>query len=201
MADEAAAFERLCRAAATAPPGAEGLIFLPYLTGEAAPHLDPAARGAWFGLTRRHDRRHLARAVIEGVAFAVRDVVEAAEALAGRAQEIRLSGGAGQARIWRRTLASVLGRRITAAGTGDASARGAALLALAALTGQDARALAAAWAPPGSPIDPEPESVARYEAQYAIFRELYPATRHLMHRLTALERSGEATTDVSRPGG
>ncbi|MCE3246761.1 MAG: xylulokinase [Geminicoccaceae bacterium] len=65
--DEGAAFERLCSAAATVPPGAEGLIFLPYLTGEAAPHLDPEARGAWFGLTRRHDHRHLARAVIEGV--------------------------------------------------------------------------------------------------------------------------------------
>ena len=135
--DEGAAFERLCSAAATVPPGAEGLIFLPYLTGEAAPHLDPEARGAWFGLTRRHDQRHLARAVIEGVAFAVRGVVEAAEALTGGAREIRVSGGASHGRVWLRTLASVLGRRITAAGTGDASARGAALLAMAAATGRD----------------------------------------------------------------
>ena len=198
--DEGAAFERLCSAAAMVPPGAEGLIFLPYLTGEAAPHLDPEARGAWFGLTRRHDHRHLARAVIEGVAFAVRGVVEAAEALAGRAREIRVSGGASHGRIWLRTLASVLGRRITAAGTGDASARGAALLAVAAVTGRDPRALAAAWAPPGLPIDPEPEPVARYESQYAIFRELYPATRHLMHRVTALDRTSAATSDVSQSG-
>jgi xylulokinase len=195
--DEGAAFERLCAAAASAPPGAEGLIFLPYLTGEAAPHLDPEARGAWFGLTRRHQHRHLARAVIEGVAFAVRGVVEAAEALTGRAQEIRVSGGASHGRIWLRTLANVLGRRISAAGTGDASARGAALLAMAAATGRDPRALAAAWAVPGSPIDPEGETVARYEAQYAIFRELYPTTRHLMHRLADLDRTGEATHDVS----
>ena len=67
------------------PAGAEGLLFLPYLTGEAAPHLDPDDV-AWFGLTRRHDNRHLARAVIEGVAFAVRGVVEAAEAVAGQAE-------------------------------------------------------------------------------------------------------------------
>ena len=101
-ADEAAAFERLGSIAATVAPGAGGLIFLPYLTGEAAPHVDPAARGAWFGLTRRHDHRHLARAVIEGVAFAVRGVVEAAEALAGPAREIRVSGGAshGETTSW-----------------------------------------------------------------------------------------------------
>jgi xylulokinase len=196
--DEGAAFERLCAAAASVPPGAEGLIFLPYLTGEAAPHLDPEARGAWFGLTRRHDHRHLARAVIEGVAFAVRGVVEAAEALTGEAREIRVSGGASHARIWLRTIANVLGRRITEAGSGDASARGAALLAVAATTGQDPRALAAAWAAPGSPIDPEGETMARYEAQYAIFRELYPTTRHLMHRLADLDRTGEATSDLSR---
>ena len=199
-ADEGARFEGLCGAAATVPPGAEGLIFLPHLTGEAAPHLDPEARGAWFGLTRRHDHRHLARAVIEGVAFALRGVVEAAEALGGRAREIRVSGGASQGRLWVETLANVLGRRVTVAGTGDASARGAALLAVAAVTGQDPRALAAAWAPPGSPIDPQPALLPRYQAQYAIFRDLYPATRHLMHRLTDLERTGEATSDLSPTG-
>jgi xylulokinase len=196
--NEDAAFGRLCSAAASVPPGAEGLIFLPYLTGEAAPHLDPEARGAWFGLTRRHDHRHLARAVIEGVAFALRGVVEGAEALAGRAREIRVSGGGSHGRIWLTTLANVLSRRITAAGTGDASARGAALLAVAAATEQDPRELAVAWAVPGRAIDPEPGAAARYEAQYAIFRELYPATRALMHRLTDLERTGKATGDLSR---
>jgi xylulokinase len=196
--DQCAAIDRLCSAAAAVPPGAEGLIFLPYLTGEAAPHVDPEARGAWFGLTRRHDRRHLARAVIEGVAFAVRGVIEAAEALTGTAREIRVSGGASHSQIWLRTLANVLGRRIIGAGTGDASARGAALLAVAAATGQDPRALATAWAPPGWPINPEPGPVARYEAQYAIFRELYPATRHLMHRLTDLDRTSAATSNVSQ---
>jgi xylulokinase len=195
---EGAAFERLCSAAAAVPPGAEGLIFLPYLTGEAAPHLDPEARGAWFGLTRRHDHRHLARAVIEGVAFAVRGVVEAIEPLTGSVREIRVSGGASHAQIWLRTLADVLGRRITATGTGDASARGAALLAVAAATGRDPRALAAAWAPPGSPIEPEPGAVARYETQFAIFRDLYPATRHLMHRLTDLDRPSDAMSNVSK---
>lgn len=108
-----------------------------------------------------------------------------------------MSGGASHGQIWLRTLASVLGRRIIAAATGDASARGAALLAVAASTGRDPRALAAAWSPPGSPIDPEPGPAARYEAQYAIFRELYPATRHLMQRLTDLERTGQATSEVS----
>jgi sugar (pentulose or hexulose) kinase len=94
-------------------------------------------------------------------------------------------------------LASVLGRRTTASGTGDASARGAALLAMAAATGRDPRALASEWAAPHCPIDPEPGTVARYESQYSIFRELYPATRDLMHRLTDLDRTGEDTSDVS----
>jgi xylulokinase len=184
-------FELMCQMAEAVPPGAEGLLFLPYLTGEGAPHLDPEARGAWFGLTRRHDHRHLARAVIEGVAFAVRGVVEAAEALAGAARQIRVSGGGGRGQIWLRTFADVLGRQITAVGAGDSSARGAALLALAAATGGDARALAAAWAPPGRPVDPEAQAVARYEAQYAIYQSLYPATRELMHRLCELDRGGE----------
>jgi xylulokinase len=192
-------FELMCQMAEAVPPGAEGLLFLPYLTGEGAPHLDPEARGAWFGLTRRHDHRHLARAVIEGVAFAVRGVVEAAEALAGSAHEIRVSGGASHGRIWLRTFANVLGRPITAVGAGDSSARGAALLAVAAATGKEPRALAAAWAPPGRTIDPEPAPVARYQAQYAIFRELYPATRHLMHRLTGLDRGGDAANEVRGP--
>jgi xylulokinase len=181
-------FELMCQMAEAVPAGAEGLLFLPYLTGEGAPHLDPEARGAWFGLTRRHDHRHLARAVIEGVAFAVRGVVEAAEALAGGAREIRISGGGGRGQIWLRTFANVLGRRVTAVGAGDSSARGAALLALAAATGRQARALAAAWAPPGRAVEPEPGPVARYEAQYAVYQSLYPATRELMHRLSELER-------------
>ncbi len=191
-------FELMCRMAEAVPPGAEGLLFLPYLTGEGAPHLDPEARGGWFGLTRRHDHRHLARAVIEGVAFAVRGVVEAAEALAGRADEIRVSGGASHGRIWLKTFANVLGRPITALDSGDSSARGAALLAVAAATGREPRELAAAWAPPGRTIDPEPAPVARYELQYAIFRELYPATRHLMHRLTDLDRSRMTTGEISQ---
>ncbi len=192
-------FELICEMAEAVPPGAEGLLFLPYLTGEGAPHLDPQARGAWFGLTRRHDHRHLARAVIEGVAFAVRGVVEAAEALAGQAREIRVSGGGNLGRIWLRTFANVLGRQITAVGAGDSSARGAALLAFAAATGNDAQALAAAWAPPGRPVDPEPGVVARYEAQYAIYQGLYPATRQLMHRLSELDRGGAATGEVRPP--
>ena len=80
---------------------------------------------------------------------------------------------------------------------GDVVACGASLFAVASPTGQNPLALAAAWAVPGSPIDPEGETAMRYEAQYAIFRELYPITRHLMHRLADLDRAGEATHDVS----
>lgn len=108
-----------------------------------------------------------------------------------------MSGGASHGRIWLETFANVLGRRIMAVGSGDSSARGAALLAVAAATGKTARALAAEWTTPGRPIDPEPGIAARYESQYAIFRELYPATRHLMHRLTDMDRTSETTAKVS----
>ena len=128
-------------------------------------------------------------AVIEGVAFAIRGVVDAAEAFAGRARVIRVTGGGSHGEIWLQTIADVLGRRIEVAGTADASARGAALLAIAALTGRDPQRLAADWAEPGRPIDPAPETHDRYEAHYAIYREIYPATRHLMHRLTDLDRT------------
>jgi xylulokinase len=186
-------FELVCRSADAVAPGAEGLLFLPHLTGEGAPHVDPDARGAWFGLTRRHDHRHLARAVIEGVAFGVRGVVEAAESLAGTARQIRVTGGGSHGRIWLRTLADVLGRPITVVGARDASARGAAVLAMAAITGQAPQTLAADWAGPGRVIEPEPATVRRYDAQYRIFRELYPVTRHLMHRLADLGRTDAST--------
>ena len=106
-----------------------------------------------------------------------------------------MSGGGSHGRIWLRTLADVLGRPLTAVQTRNASARGAALLAVAAATGSDPRAVAAVWADPGVSVQPEPETASRYEAQYAVFREIYPATRHLMHRLADLDRAVNSSVD------
>ncbi len=178
-------FEAVCRAAEGAPPGAEGLVFLPYLTGERSPHNDPRARGCWLGLSRRHERRHLARAVVEGVCFALRDLVDVAVGLGCAAEEIRVAGGGARSAFWLRVLADVLGRPVRTVSRTDASARGAAILAMHAVTGESLTGIASAWAERGAEIRPDPSTVALYDARYRIFRDLYPATRSLMHRLAA----------------
>ena len=155
------------------PPGAEGVTFLPYLSGERTPHLDPDARGAWIGLRTAHDRGHLLRAALEGVAFALREGLEALEETGVRAPELRLAGGGTAREPWRRLLADVLGRPLRLlpdSVAGSASARGAALLAGVAC---------GAYRREDAPV-PEPVGVVRpgeaetYEAAYARYRELYP---------------------------
>ncbi len=178
-------FQAVCRAAEDAPAGAEGLVFLPYLTGERSPHNDPRARGCWLGLSRRHERRHLARAVVEGVCFALRDLVDAAIDLGCAAQEIRVAGGGARSALWLRVLADVLARPVRPVAGSDASARGAAILAMQTVTGQGVADIARAWAVCGEDVVPEPSNVALYESRYRIFRDIYPATRTLMHRLIA----------------
>ncbi len=178
-------FDAVCRAAEDAPPGAEGLVFLPYLTGERSPHNDPRARGCWLGLSRRHERRHLARAVVEGVCFALRDLVDVAIGLGCSAEEIRIAGGGARSALWLRVLADVLGRPVRPVSRSDASARGAATLAMQAVTGKSITHIAGAWADCGEDIAPQPSNIALYDSRYRIFRDLYPATRTLMHRLIA----------------
>jgi xylulokinase len=111
------------------PPGCEELTFLPYLTGERTPHLDPHARGAWVGLGLHHTRSHLMRAALEGVAFSLRQGLEALEATGVKATELRLAGGGTQEMPWKQLLADAIGIPLYATTVAAASARGAALLA------------------------------------------------------------------------
>ena len=111
------------------PPGCEGLTFLPYLTGERTPHLDPYVRGAWVGLGLHHTQAHLMRAALEGVAFALRQGFEALEATGFKATELRLAGGGTAEMPWKQLLTDVLRIPLYATTVTAASARGAALLA------------------------------------------------------------------------
>ncbi len=111
------------------PPGCEGLTFLPYLTGERTPHLDPYVRGAWVGLGLHHTQAHLMRAALEGVAFALRQGFEALEATGFKAAELRLAGGGTAEMPWKQLLTDVLRIPLYATTVPAASARGAALLA------------------------------------------------------------------------
>jgi xylulokinase len=121
-------WEEAYREAFSVGAGCEGLSFLPHLTGERTPHLDPKARGAWAGLGLGHTRAHLMRSALEGVAYAIRQGMEALESAGTVIPELRLAGGGTLDPRWRQLLADVLGKRLLAAETASASAKGAALL-------------------------------------------------------------------------
>lgn len=178
-------FASLVEEAAAAPPGAEGLLFLPYLTGERTPYPDPLARGALVGLTVRHGRAHLTRAVLEGVAFGLKDSFRLMkEAGLGRVAEVRVSGGGAQSELWRRIIASVLDAELVTVNTTEGAAYGAALLAGvgACHWGSVAEACRATVRVTGA-SPPVPGWVERYAEQYARYRELYPALKATFHAL------------------
>lgn len=179
-------YAALAAEAADAGPGADGLLFLPYLMGERTPHLDTHARGVLFGLTARHCRRHVVRAILEGVAFSLRDILDIFDALGVAADEVRLSGGGARSPLWRQIQADVFGRRAVVPSTREGPAFGAALLA-AVGTGAFVSAEAAcdATISIASEVAPDPSTTALYHRLYGIYRELYPALRPQFRRLAA----------------
>jgi xylulokinase len=162
------------------PPGAEGLTFLPYLQGERTPHADPSARGAFVGLTLRHDRGALVRAVLEGVAYGLRDSLELLRGLGVEAEVARASGGGARSDLWLRIVASVFDLPLERPVAEEGSAYGAALLAgVAAGSFADVHEAVEACVRTTGRIEPEPSWREAYEAGYARFRALYPALRPL----------------------
>ncbi len=123
-------FDELISEAQEVSPGSEGLFFLPYLTGERTPYPDPLARGAWIGLTVRHERAHLTRAVLEGVAFGIKDSFTLIQqAGLGTIEQVRVSGGGAKSPLWQQIMADVLGVELVTVNTTEGAAYGAALLA------------------------------------------------------------------------
>lgn len=172
------AFEALVAEAATVPPGSDGLLFLPYLTGERTPHPDPLARGAFVGLTVRHTRAHLTRAVLEGVAFGLRDSLELMRQ-AGLADvtQVRVSGGGTRSPLWRQILADVLHTEIVTVNSTEGAAYGAAVLALvgAGVFGSVEQACAALVQVTGQ-TEPGGDT-AVYNRLYPLYQQLYPALK------------------------
>jgi len=176
------AFEELVEEAAQAPPGSDGLLFLPYLTGERTPHPDPLARGAFVGLTVHHGRAHLTRAVLEGVAFGLRDSLELMRG-AGipSPSEIRATGGGSKSELWRRILGDVLGAAIVTTSTAEGAAQGAATLAAVGAGWFDSVEEACqAIVRIGEPTNPSGAADA-YAEGYARYRGLYPALAPTFH--------------------
>jgi xylulokinase len=172
------AYGDLVRTAESVPPGSDGLVFLPYLSGERSPHKDPFARGAFVGLTLAHDRRHLVRAVLEGVAFGLRDGLDLMVA-AGmpRAGQVRASGGGLASPLWRQILADVLEAEIATVGTTEGAAYGAALLATQTAGWFPSVGAAVEALVHATPVTAAGPDAAAYRASHAAFRDLYPALR------------------------
>jgi len=175
----AESFRRLEADAAAVPAGSEGLIFLPYLDGERAPIWDPTARGGLVGLTLSHNRRHMARAVYEGVAYSVRHVLETCEKIAETsAERVIACGGGSRSQFWNQVKADVLQRPVVPSVVREASCLGAAILAAVGV-GRHESLLAASrnMVRPGKAVRPNPETKICYERNYAAYRELYHALR------------------------
>ena len=179
-----AGYDDLLDEAAAWQPGVEGLLFQPYLAGERTPHADPDARAALVGLSIRHDRGAMVRAVIEGVAYGLRDSLELLRTLGVEAEVGRISGGGAQSELWRRIVASVLGiplERTT--GADEGAAFGAALLGgVASGAFADASEAVAACVRVLDRTEPEAAWGTTYEEGYDRFRQLYPALRPLEER-------------------
>jgi xylulokinase len=173
-------YEELIAEAARWLPGTEGLLFQPYLAGERTPHADPNARGAFVGLSVRHDRGALVRAVLEGVAYGLRDSLELLRELGVEAETARVSGGGARSEVWLRIVASVLGLPLERTVAEEGAAFGAALLGgVAAGVFRDVGEAVAACVRVRDRIEPDPAWRDAYEQGYARFRSLYPALQPL----------------------
>jgi xylulokinase len=173
-------YDELTADAARWQPGAEGLVYLPYLAGERTPHADPNARGAFAGLTLRHDRGALVRAVLEGVAFGLRDSLELLRDLGVEPEAGRVSGGAARSGLWLRIVASVLGIPLELTAVEEGAAYGAALLGgVAAGVFADVHEAVASCVRVRDAVEPDPAWHDAYDAVYGRFRALYPALRPL----------------------
>ncbi len=167
-------YEYMTEAAADVPPGAEGLVFLPYLTGERTPYANPNAKGVFFGLTLRHTRAHIIRAVMEGVAFAMRDSFEIIRGMGVETAQVRASGGGARSKLWRQIQADVTGQAHCTINVDEGPAFGVALLASVGtgIYGSVPEACSATI----SVIDelvPNPTRTQLYEGYYHLYQELY----------------------------
>ena len=180
-------YDLIIKQAEKIPEGSQGLLWFPYLMGERTPHLDAAARGAWFGLTAAHTRGHLIRAILEGVAFSLRDSLEIFRELKIPLTEVRLSGGGSRNALWRQLQADIYGQTLVTLNTSEGSAYGAALLATIGAgmykTVEEAcnRSIQIT-----EKIAPRPAAREIYDRYYKIYRSFYPTVKDHSHRLAEL---------------
>lgn len=180
------AYELLAKEAEGVPAGSDGLIFLPYLQGERTPHLDAYARGGWIGLTASHDRRHLVRAVLEGVAFSLKDCFAILREQGLRIDQVRATGGGAKSPIWRQIIADVLGVELVTTSAQEGPAFGGALLAgVASGVYSSIQEACAATLHIVEHTAPDPTRADAYKHAYETYRALYPALKPIISRPTS----------------
>lgn len=179
-------YEFLTALAETAPLGSEGLLFLPYLTGERTPHPDPDARGGFIGLNLRHGKAHLTRAVLEGITFGLRDSLELMKESGVSVSELRVNGGGARSPFWRQMIADIFGYPVVTVNSTDGPAYGAAVMAASAVLDEEIPSLCKRWISVVTRTEPNPTAQAAYEAYYSIYRTLYGTLKDTSHALSKL---------------
>jgi xylulokinase len=180
--DGSDAYERLIAEAAMAPAGADGMLWAPYLMGERTPHLDPNARAALVGLTASHTRAHVIRAILEGVAFSLRDTLTIFGEMNGPVETIRLGGGGARSTLWRQIQADVYGHSVEIVEAEEGAAYGAALLAgVGGGVWASVDEACATAVRVRATIEPEPASAKLMDERYRNYQLVYPALRRLAY--------------------
>lgn len=184
-------YEILTKSAAEIPPGSEGLIFLPYLTGERTPYPDPDAKGTFTGITIRHNKKHFIRSVLEGVAYSLRDCLELIKSDGIIVNEIRVSGGGAKSILWKQILADIFDTDLVTLNSTEGAPLGAAVLA-AVGTGHFSSVVEACdkIITKKEITNPVAENVLRYNEYYDIYRKLYPSLKTSFGKISyAVEKS------------
>jgi xylulokinase len=183
-----AEYDELTADATLSPAGAHGLFWLPYLMGERTPHLDANARAAWIGLTAKHQRADLVRAILEGVCYSQKDSLEIINGLGARSKLVRLSGGGAKSPFWQQLFADIFDQRVATLETQEGSAYGAALLA-AIGTGEytSAEEICRQAVKEIERKDPQPEAAHFYARRYEIYRSFYPALKPAFQTIGELD--------------
>lgn len=181
-------YEVLSKEAAATPPGAEGLFFLPYLAGERTPHADPLARGAFVGLTLKHTRGHMVRAVMEGVTYSLRDCLAIIEEQGVSVDQIRASGGGAKSKFWRQMQADVLGKTVVSMAADEGPAYGVALLA-AVGAGEYKDVIEACDATVKTRTQLKAAAAAKrcYDKAFPVYQHLYPSLRDEFRAIAQLD--------------
>jgi xylulokinase len=175
-------YEDLTALAARVPAGADGLLWAPYLMGERTPYLDANARGMLVGLTASHTRAHVVRAILEGVAFSLRDTLTIFDEIKVPVKSIRLGGGGARSDLWRQIQADVYGHRVETVAVEEGAAYGAAILAgVGAKAWPTVDAACAAVVRANGVTEPQAEKSSVMNRAYAAYRRMYPSMKSILN--------------------